>query len=538
MKRLFLLIALVCSLAATKATSHTAASASFIDVSNKCAVAIDGDIVFVPAGGVVWTNVLHLTKGITLVGAGTNLTFITNSIPLASPWSTSLRPPLVWIQITNDVPVRVTQFNFFCNQLLGGQGIVVDQLGLSGHPVLRNFRVDHCTFNRAKSRAIEILGAVYGVYDHDFFQNCELTTEPVCGSQEEWNRFTAPYYALGTTNNIVVEDCIVQYDPEGSTFGLSPAPMATGQGGHYVFRFNTVLNTSAINVDGLDVHGNNYYSGYDPGFTVTPQPGWRGSICAEIYGNTFNVTNRAIRSMNIRGGTSMVYSNTFIGAYDSVAIMFNEEESWDTNDFNPLRSSWPAQDQITNTFVWANTINGLATNYIRIYLPPQHYTPGVTNPVAVFVQENRDFWRRAPTVGDAVAAYTPLVYPHPLVTSQPSYLNSAPTITQIADQSIVQDTATSALAFTIGDAEDAASALTLSKSSSNTTVVPSANVVFGGSGASRTVTVTPAGGQTGSSTIGVTVTDSNGLATSITFLVNVTPTVVIPATVGRFLIRR
>ncbi len=85
--------------------------------------------------------------------------------------------------------------------------------------------------------------------------------------------------------------------------------------------------------------------------------------------------------------------------------------------------------------------------------------------------------------------------------------NTAPTITSISNQSTTQNTATSAIAFTIGDAETAAASLTLSGTSSNTTLVPNASIVFGGSGADRTVTVTPATNQTGTSTITVTVSD-------------------------------
>jgi formylglycine-generating enzyme required for sulfatase activity len=95
--------------------------------------------------------------------------------------------------------------------------------------------------------------------------------------------------------------------------------------------------------------------------------------------------------------------------------------------------------------------------------------------------------------------------------------NTAPTISDIAAQSITVDSNTGALAFTIGDAQTAASSLTLSGSSSNTTLVPNANIVFGGSGASRTVTVTPASSQSGTATITVTVSDGS-LTTSDTFI--------------------
>ena len=101
--------------------------------------------------------------------------------------------------------------------------------------------------------------------------------------------------------------------------------------------------------------------------------------------------------------------------------------------------------------------------------------------------------------------------------------NTPPTISNIANQTTTEGTPTSAIAFTVGDAESALTDLTLSATSSNTTLVPAANVVFGGSGASRTVTVTPVVGQSGSATITVTVRDTGGLTTSDTFDVTVIP---------------
>ena len=98
--------------------------------------------------------------------------------------------------------------------------------------------------------------------------------------------------------------------------------------------------------------------------------------------------------------------------------------------------------------------------------------------------------------------------------------NNAPTISDIADQSIAVGGTTGALAFTVGDAETAAASLTVSGSSSNTTLVPNANIVFGGSGASRTVTVAPASGQSGSAVITVTVSDG-ALTASDTFTLTV-----------------
>ena len=92
-------------------------------------------------------------------------------------------------------------------------------------------------------------------------------------------------------------------------------------------------------------------------------------------------------------------------------------------------------------------------------------------------------------------------------------VDGAPTITDITDQTIVEDTATAALPFTIADVETAAASLTLSVSSSDQTLVPDANIVLGGSGGNRTVTVTPAANQSGGPVL-VTVTVSDGASSS------------------------
>ena len=101
--------------------------------------------------------------------------------------------------------------------------------------------------------------------------------------------------------------------------------------------------------------------------------------------------------------------------------------------------------------------------------------------------------------------------------------NAAPTIGAIASQTIDEDTATAAIAFTVNDTETPVANLTLSGSSSNLALVPNANIVFGGAGASRTVTVMPAAGQSGAAFITVAVSDGN-VSASATFTLSVTDT--------------
>ena len=90
--------------------------------------------------------------------------------------------------------------------------------------------------------------------------------------------------------------------------------------------------------------------------------------------------------------------------------------------------------------------------------------------------------------------------------------NAAPTISDIGNRSIFNNTNTGALPLTVGDAETPVNDLTVIGTSSNTAVVPNANIVIGGSGAARTVTVTPAAGQTGTVIITLTVNDGSRLA--------------------------
>lgn len=100
-------------------------------------------------------------------------------------------------------------------------------------------------------------------------------------------------------------------------------------------------------------------------------------------------------------------------------------------------------------------------------------------------------------------------------------VNDAPTISGMANQTINAGGTTGPIPFTVGDVESAVGSLTVSGDSSNPGLVPANSIIFGGSGSSRTVMVTPAAGQTGSATITVTVSDGQ-LSSSTSFTLTVT----------------
>ncbi|MBI2924744.1 MAG: tandem-95 repeat protein [Verrucomicrobia bacterium] len=101
-------------------------------------------------------------------------------------------------------------------------------------------------------------------------------------------------------------------------------------------------------------------------------------------------------------------------------------------------------------------------------------------------------------------------------------LNALPTISEIASQTIKEDTSTPELSFTISDRETAATSLVVTGRSSNTTRVPTSNITFGGSGSDRTVTVKPATNQNGTVTIYLDVTDAGGATATAAFNVSIT----------------
>ena len=99
-----------------------------------------------------------------------------------------------------------------------------------------------------------------------------------------------------------------------------------------------------------------------------------------------------------------------------------------------------------------------------------------------------------------------------LITVTP--VNDAPTISEILDQTTPKRTPIGPIEFTVGDVDNAADVLSVSATSDNPTLVPDSNIVLGGSGANRTVTVTPADRLVGTAIITITVSDGTATGSS------------------------
>ena len=100
----------------------------------------------------------------------------------------------------------------------------------------------------------------------------------------------------------------------------------------------------------------------------------------------------------------------------------------------------------------------------------------------------------------------------------PAPVNTAPTISAVTNKVSDQDTVV-AVDFNVEDRESAAASLTVTATADGTSVFPADGVVLSGSGATRTLTLTPLESATGTATISLNVADPAGATTSRSFTV-------------------
>src|SRR5262249_49728852 len=94
-----------------------------------------------------------------------------------------------------------------------------------------------------------------------------------------------------------------------------------------------------------------------------------------------------------------------------------------------------------------------------------------------------------------------------------SAVNDAPTVTVTAGGTCGSDDHSGTVNLAVADVESQAAGLTLSIASSNPELVPTGKVVFGGSGAARTMTVNAVDGRSGTAILTVTVSDGQNSGT-------------------------
>lgn len=100
-------------------------------------------------------------------------------------------------------------------------------------------------------------------------------------------------------------------------------------------------------------------------------------------------------------------------------------------------------------------------------------------------------------------------------------VQNLPTISGMEDVSLPLNGSAGPLEFTVGDLETPVEDLVVAVEASNGALVSPSGLVLGGTGADRTLTVTPNAGQAGTTVITITVSDVDGGLASTSFLVEV-----------------
>jgi uncharacterized repeat protein (TIGR01451 family) len=171
--------------------------------------------------------------------------------------------------------------------------------------------------------------------------------------------------------------------------------------------------------------------------------------------------------------TSMPVEAATVGIPYTYAIVATDNDRWDVLTITaPISDTWL---HLTQTSTRTAILEGT---------PP---SPGEV-PVELYVSDGQASGTQAFTI---------------TITAP----NTPPTISNILNQTTDVGVAVGPIPFTVGDAETPAADLVLSRASSNPVLVLPSNVVFGGNGVNRTVTIIPTAGMTGTARITITVSD-------------------------------
>lgn len=274
--------------------------------------------------------------------------------------------------------------------------------------------------------------------------------------------------------------------------------------------------------------------------------GYTGTIDTFLSQNTPTANNGAVTPLNVDGddpaGTGLDvqallrFENLFGAAagqipagsaLQSATLQLQVSNAGNSLNLHRMLANWSASDTwnslnngIQNDGVEALATADLATSALAVGSVSLNVLPSLLTWQAA-PATNRG-WAFLPTGTDGVDfdSAEGTTKPKLIVNYVP---NSPPTISDIANQIVNEDNGTGALPFIIGDIETPAAALSVSAVSSNTSLLPNANLLLGGSGANRTLVATPAANQSGSATITITITDATGATAQDTAVLTVNP---------------
>jgi len=323
----------------------------------------------------------------------------------------------------------------------------------------------------------------------------------------------------GASNNIVSRTFTVTVNPVNQAptlFTLADLTIDENAGLQTVTLSR--IGTGAVNESQtLTVTSSSSNTGLIPNPTVSyTSPNTTGEISFTPVAYAFGSATITV-TVNDGGASNNIVSRTFIVTVNPVnqaptlntlaSRTINENAGLQTVSLSGI-SSGAANESQTLTVTASSSNTGLIPN------PTVSYTsPNTTGSLAFRPVANANGSSTITvTVNDGGASNNVVSR---TFTVTINHVNQAPTVSAITDLVIAANTSTGPIAFAISDPETAASSLTVSGSSDNSTVVQTSGIAFGGSGATRNVTVTPRSGRTGVANITITVSDGETTAKSV-----------------------
>ena len=336
-----------------------------------------GEVLVLPAGRTNWpVTVNWWDKPLTIYGAGKTLTIITNSQVNAT---SSGEYPALSIQASTNGVCRLQGMTFSTLDT----NCMIELIPVAGHKYPAAV-ISDCGFERGYYGGIVINGLVASLVEYCGFTN--IAGAFFAYADQYLDSWTDPL-TLGTTNSAVFDHCTFAYNTDLIS-GRSIILMCdTGHGSRVTLRNSTLISTdpdlkfSPI----LMFHGN--------------QDTVRGSRQQEVYGFTATTAGADDKLTDLRGGTTILATNEFIGAGMRSAFTAREEDA-NFPEWSTYTLTAPGYDPNV-IYAWSNTSKGSPVTSLELYYE--------TDP-PFFVEDTDVFWTPMP-------GYTPLGE-HPLTAFQ------------------------------------------------------------------------------------------------------------------------
>ena len=282
------------ALGAVYNSDGTAASVQYLHDN----LAHDGDTITLPAGMFTWTSGVHLTKGITLQGAGVGITIVKDNVQTPAQL-------IYWdLRGVSNGAARITGIDF---QDGGRQSVANGPAGVLHIDALNNngttFRFDHNSWTNLYGFAC--FDTVIGVIDHNTF-NVAHANGAIDVYASYWNGDTGGFgdkswnapTNFGSSQFLFMEDNSFSNAPNNSLGGVTDAVT----GARFVVRYNSIYNCSIYN-HGTDSTGRT-----------------RSCRAIEGYNNTFTGSGLNKYVGGTRGGLILFHDNSISGYWDGLTV--------------------------------------------------------------------------------------------------------------------------------------------------------------------------------------------------------------------------